>query len=117
MAILTALSLLSSDNLKVDTPPIPYLDKGVHFTFYAVAMFLGSLLMWEQLRSRLNIRKALGVMGVGLIIYGMIIEVIQGVSDTGRSAEMWDVVANILGIGFGAGLSTLLFRKVNAFNW
>jgi hypothetical protein len=47
----------------------------------------------------------------------MVIEVLQGMAAQGRSAEWWDIGANLLGVGFGTGLSLLLFRKVKAFNW
>ncbi|MDM9630430.1 VanZ family protein [Robiginitalea sp. M39] len=117
MIMLTVLCLLPSDNLSVKTPPIPYLDKWVHFTFYAVAMTLGALFMRERMQFRLRRGKALLFMGAGLIIYGMIIEVLQGISEQGRSAEWWDIGANILGIAFGAGLSLLLFRNVSVFYW
>lgn len=117
MAILTTLSLLPSEDLNLKTPPIPYLDKWVHFTFYFVAMTLGALFMRERLRHRLSSEMALVIIGAGLIFYGMIIEVLQSISDQGRSAEWWDIGANILGIAFGAGLSLLLFRKVSTFKW
>jgi lipopolysaccharide export LptBFGC system permease protein LptF len=117
MATLTTLSLLPSEDLNVKTPPIPHLDKWVHFAFYAVAMTLGALFMRERLRRKYTRGTALLVIGIALAIYGMIIEVLQGISDLDRSAEWWDIGANIVGIGFGAALSVLLFRKSGAFNW
>lgn len=117
MGTLTTLSLLPSDQLAVKTPPIPHLDKWVHFVFYTIAMTLGALFLRERIHPKKGVKKALATMAVVLIGYGMIIEVLQGISVQDRSAEWWDVGANILGIGFGAGLAMLLFRKVRAFNW
>jgi membrane associated rhomboid family serine protease len=117
MGVITTLSLLPSGSLKVDTPEIPHLDKWVHFLFYAIAMTLGVLFLKERLRLQTPVKRALPVMGISLVVYGMIIEVIQGSNALERSAEWWDVAANIAGIVCGAGLSLILLKKVRAFNW
>ncbi len=117
MGTLTILSLLPSDQLEVKTPPIPHLDKWAHFSFYTIAMTLGALFLRARCRQKKKMNFALPAMAVALVFYGMVIEVLQGISDTDRSAEWGDVWANILGIVFGAGISVLLFRKVRAFNW
>ncbi|MGB5190902.1 VanZ family protein [Robiginitalea sp.] len=117
MGTLTILSLLPSDQLEVKTPPIPHLDKWVHFVFYTIGMTLGALFLRARCHQKKKMNFALPAMAVALVSYGMVIEVLQGISDTDRSAEWGDVWANILGIVFGAGISLLLFRKVRAFNW
>ena len=117
MATLTALSLLPSDSMDIRVPPVPHLDKWAHFIFYAVAMTLGTLFLRERFRKGSRAGTALMTMGGALLVYGMVIEVLQSTGDGGRSAEWWDIGANILGIGCGAVLSLLLIRKVQAFNW
>ena len=117
MGALTTLSLLPSDQLDVKTPPIPHLDKWAHFVFYFIAMTLGALFLRERRGPKGRMGIALASMAIVLILYGMIIEVLQGISEQGRSAEWWDIGANILGIAFGAGLSLLLFRNVSVFYW
>ncbi len=117
MGTLTTLSLLPSDQLGVKTPPIPHLDKWAHFGFYTIAMTLGALFLRERQYPKGSMKSALTTMAVTLIIYGMIIEVLQGITALDRSAEWWDMGANMLGVGFGTGLSLLLFRRVKAFNW
>jgi len=117
MGTLTTLSLLPPDQLDVKTPPIPHLDKWVHFVFYTIAMSLGALFLRERQDTKKGMRNALAAMAVALILYGMVIEVLQGMTAQGRSAEWWDIGANLLGVGFGTGLSLFLFRKVKAFNW
>ena len=117
MGALTTLSLLPSDQLDVKTPPIPHLDKWAHFVFYFIAMTLGALFLRERRGPKGRMGIALASIAIVLILYGMIIEVLQGMTALDRSAEWWDIGANMLGVGFGTGLSLLLFRKVKAFNW
>ncbi len=117
MALITTLSLLPPDNLQVKPPPIPHIDKWVHFTFYAVGMTLGALFLRERLEYQLPKGTALFYMAAALALYGMIIEVLQYISASGRSAEWWDMGANILGIGFGVALSLVIFKKIRVFNW
>jgi VanZ family protein len=117
MGTLTTLSLLPSDQLDVKTPPIPHLDKWAHFAFYFIAMTLGALFLRERKVTKRRMGIALAAMVIVLVLYGMVIEVIQGMSALDRSAEWWDIGANLLGVGFGTGLALLLFRKVKAFNW
>lgn len=117
MGTLTTLSLLPSDQLDVKTPPIPLLDKWVHLAFYSIGMTLGALFLRESRYPKGGMRKALVIMALVLILYGMVIEVLQGMTNLDRSAEWWDIVANMLGVGFGTVLALFLFRKVKAFNW
>ena len=117
MGTLTTLSLLPSDQLDVKTPPIPHLDKWAHFAFYTIAMTLGALFLRERQYPKGGMRNALVGMAIVLTFYGMIIEVLQGMTTLDRSAEWWDIGANMLGVLCGTGLSLLLFRNVRAFNW
>lgn len=117
MGALTTLSLLPSDQLDVKTPPIPHLDKWAHFVFYFIAMTLGALFLRGRKGPKRRMGIALATMAIVLILYGMVIEVLQGMTALDRSAEWWDIGANMLGVGFGTGLSMFLFRKVKAFNW
>jgi VanZ family protein len=117
MATLTILNLLPPERMDIKTPPMPHLDKWVHFTFYAVGMTLGMLFLRGQFRKKASVRAALVSMAVALLVYGMVIEVIQATGGSDRSAEWGDVGANSLGILFGGWLSHRLFRTVSAFNW
>jgi len=88
-----------------------------HLGFYLIAMLLGSLFAWERFRNYRERRPSIVGVGVLLVIYGMIIEVLQGTGGNERSAEWGDLLANILGIGIGGWISLLVFRKVRALNW
>ena len=111
LVLLTVLSLMPADDLDLDGPDIPYLDKWAHFGFYGVAAVLGALYLWERKRPDPVPGKSLLFLGIALAVYGMIIEVLQGIGGQDRSAEWLDLGANILGIVSGAWISRLLLRK------
>jgi uncharacterized membrane protein len=111
ITLLTVLSLIPADNLDMDGPDIPFLDKWIHLGFYLIAMVLGVLFLWERFRPRAIKRSSFYWLGLGLAVYGMIIEVLQGIGGQQRSAELWDLAANIVGIGLGAFISLLILRK------
>ncbi len=48
-----------------------------------------------------------------LIIYGIVIEVLQGSTTTYRTPDVWDVLANTIGVILGSLLFMLLFKKFN----
>ncbi|QBA63309.1 VanZ family protein [Muriicola soli] len=105
---ITILSLVSfEDDTSLDLE-IPYLDKIVHFTFYFIAAVLG-IFFYRTLKQRTiaNFKKTLIFLG-GLIVYGIIIEVLQSTFTTYRSGEITDVLAN----SAGALLGTLLMRAI-----
>ena len=117
MALLTVLSLVSMKNMEIRGPEIPFADKVAHMGFYLVAMLLGSLFLWERFGGKREKKPALFRMGLFLLVYGMVIEVLQWLGGNDRSAEWGDLLANLLGIGFGGWISLLIFRKVTALNW
>jgi len=117
MALLTILSLVPADNLDMDGPDIPYLDKWAHLGFYLIAMVLGALFLMEQHRPGKVRKRPLMVLGILLVGYGMIIEFLQGISGQQRSAEWWDLAANIMGIILGGWVSLFILRRTGALNW
>ncbi len=117
LVLLTVLSLMPADDLDLDGPNIPYLDKWAHFGFYAIATVLGALFLWERKRPDEVRGTNLLLLGVLLAGYGMIIEVLQGIGGQDRSAELLDLGANILGIVSGGWFSRFVLRKAGALNW
>ncbi len=87
MVFITALSLMSfpDDN---SLYKIPYFDKVVHFFFYFTASVLGCLFGREQTSGKNSKLKVLLITVFGLIIYGILIEVIQSSFTTYRSGEL-----------------------------
>ena len=117
MAAISVLSLAPMDDIDLGGPEIPFMDKWVHMGFYLIAMVLGALFAWERFRHGIRKKTALLWMAAALVIYGMIIEVLQGSMGMDRSAEWGDLAANILGIGLGGWLAAVLFRKRESLNW
>lgn len=94
--LITVASLVSFNSVpKVN---IPGNDKVVHFLFYLVFVVLWSLAKWQ---SYFKIKYDLLIL-VLAIIYGIIIEVLQGVLTQTREADFYDALANSLGavVGF-----------------
>jgi len=117
MALLSLLSLMPMDDLDLGGPHIPYMDKWVHMGFYFVAMLLGSFFLWERFRQRFRKGPSMLWMGLALVVYGMIIELLQEGMGLDRSAEWTDLAANVVGICLGAWLVRVLTSKQESLNW
>jgi len=117
--VITMLSLFSFSQMDLDTGGlnIPYADKIVHFTFYLVFAFVGSLSLRERTSGSLGLRKTLIIGLIFAILYGMLIEVLQYTLTTDRMAEFADVLANTLGAFAGIGLIRWFFSKKNPLKW
>jgi VanZ family protein len=106
---LVAIMVLSLVSFEDDTAldlDVPNVDKVVHFTFYFVAGILGMLYLHSF---KINVTSNKGLLLkllLGLIGYGIIIEVLQECLTSYRGAELLDVMANTT----GAILGILLVR-------
>ena len=69
-------------------------DKIIHLLAYFV-LTCSWLLALQQL---LNNNKKLIFVGLGVIIYGIIIEALQGLLTTNRQADFIDILANSIGV-------------------
>ncbi|WP_297762608.1 VanZ family protein [uncultured Muriicola sp.] len=117
MVFITVMSLVSfEDNNSLDIN-IPYFDKLVHFTFYFIASMLGGLFGREISKGHIAKAKVLGISFVGLVLYGIIIEVIQSYMTTYRSGELMDVMANSTGTLLGTLLIMGVFSKRSGLKW
>lgn len=117
MTFITLLSLLTfpeDDGPKMD---IPNLDKAVHFTFYFVAALLGCMSVRERTSGRLTLKKALLIISISIILYGIIIEVLQSTYTTQRTGDFYDVVANSIGAFTGAYIIKRLFSGKRQLKW
>lgn len=68
--------------------------------FHCLSYTLLSFLWFNTLRYRFQIKKlsALLYAAVASIIFGIVIEVLQGTLTTSRAADVYDVLANTLGV-------------------
>lgn len=86
----------------VSTSSIPKLkfavsDKLIHAVSYFILMFLWSLFLVSQNKKR-NFKFLIAITAIFAFIYGIIIEVLQGTLVETRTADIFDVLANSLGI-------------------
>ncbi|PKQ44470.1 teicoplanin resistance protein VanZ [Confluentibacter flavum] len=84
-------------------------DKIFHSLSYAVLAFLWFYTFFFQFK--ISKTKAILFASVISIIFGIIIEVLQGVFTSTRQADVYDVLANSLGVLFAACL--LLLKNIN----
>ena len=98
--LITVASLVNFNN--VPKVAIPGNDKLVHFLFY-----LFFVVFWSfALHKNFYFKKYSFIIIVFAIVYGIIIEVLQGVLTSTRQADFYDVLANTAGAIVG---SVILF--------
>ncbi len=107
MVIITLFSLFSFPDDVTGGIDIAHMDKMVHFTFHCVLVVLGILAYKERKGQTFKIGWAITQFFVFSLVYGIIIEVLQYYMPFDRSAEFWDVLANLS----GALVGILLIKK------
>ena len=91
IALITTLSILPASDIP-DIVLFPYFDKLVHLCFYAGFSFL-LLWLWDQ---NPNKNKYFLILGI-VFGWGLLMEIIQGITHLGRSFDVLDMGANLLG--------------------
>lgn len=84
------------------------IDKIVHFTTHLV-LVLCWLLFYKAKAIKVKVSRVVLIVAF-CVLYGIIIELLQGVSTT-RSSELADVYANILGTALGTLVFLLVKRE------
>lgn len=85
-----------------DIPPIPYIDKLIH------AIMMGGLtgaLAFDykrQERRHMLTLKVMTVITAGVLLFGVVDEIVQGLLPIGRPSDPWDLVADWAGTLIGA---------------
>ena len=103
--VLAVLSLVSLGNIPDLAPS--FSDKVFHFCSYALLCFV----WYRALKNYSNSKKTTLLFWASIIaiVFGIIIEVLQGDITETRSADLKDVIANFLGIAFTVAM--LCFRN------
>jgi len=113
-AVLWALLILALCGIPRSAVPKTNLigvDKVVHFGLYAVFSLILMVGFLKQQQYRWLREKAL-YMAIGTgIVYGIIIELLQGTVFASRSAEPMDMVANAVGAVFGIVCFYFIYGK------
>ncbi len=113
----TFFSLYPFEGVQVSRFNIPHMDKLVHFTFYFVACGLGVLFLRERTAGSLPLRKALLIMTLATIGFGVLMEILQHVLTEERAADILDALANTVGSFCGAMALKLLFSTKRRLKW
>jgi VanZ family protein len=77
---------------------IPCFDKILHLVVYAILAFL---LMLESKFTKLELSKRVARIFVLSVLFGGIIEVLQNYVPTGRNTDIFDFLANFIGVIIG----------------
>lgn len=102
---ITILSLVSFDKNTIIT--VQNTDKIVHFTFY----FILTLLLFRCVKKTMKF-KYLIIISLS-IFYGIIIEVLQMSFTTTRKGDLYDVLANSIGVFCAAMLNKMLIESIS----
>jgi len=92
---------------KVTWHSIISIDKVVHFIFYAVLSFL---LLYGMRKNNASFNGTLWAFLLA-IIFGVLIELIQGNFITNRNFDYYDIIANIIGSSAGVILFKILKKQ------
>lgn len=117
MVFVTWSSLTSFSDNEIPLFEIPHFDKLVHFTFYFVAVLLGVMALREKNNSAINLKRALTIIVLSMILFGMLIEVVQYSFTLDRSGDKYDVLANSIGAIGGFLAIKLLFSSRLGLKW
>lgn len=110
LAILSTVTILVGSMVTVDLQPdleIKISDKFMHAIAY---FFLSSLWFLALLPQRGYTLKNVSLIALLVFFYGIIIEVLQGAFTHTREADLYDILANFVGVVI-AGVLTLVFIK------
>lgn len=90
-------SFFSFEEVDLNTPDIPHLDKVIHFVFYFGFAVLAGLACRERKIMAVNRRNDYLKIFLAALLFGTFIEVLQVTLTTWRSGDILDAVANSAG--------------------
>lgn len=108
MVFVTFSSLYSFEKDDLSSFNIPYADKLVHFIFYFVGFVLGFLYIRQLKEYQKKNPRKIKLLAFLLIIFGILIEVIQGTLTADRFGDVFDALANTVGVAIGF---LVIFRR------
>ncbi len=112
VAVITVLSLVSFNNLSTQVTGIPYADKLVHLTFYAVLTLLLFRVLNQNTQKKEK-NKNLWLSASLAFGYGIIIEVLQETITVFRTAEISDVLSNLCGVLLACVINKVFYIRPN----
>jgi VanZ family protein len=106
---ITIGSLVKSDVIAVEIVSIS--DKTIHFIAYFFLMLSWLYVFFKKKSFSKNVK----FIFIGCIVFGIIIEIIQGVTTTYRTLSFLDVAANTLGVLFASTVFHFFEKKIRLF--
>ena len=106
---ITIGSLVKSDVIAIEIVSIS--DKTIHFTAYFFLMLSWLYVFFKKKSFSKNVK----FIFIGCIVFGIIIEILQGVTTTYRTLSFLDVAANTLGVLFASTVFHFFEKKIRLF--
>ena len=106
---ITIGSLVKSDVIAVEIVSIS--DKTIHFIAYFFLMLSWLYVFFKKKSFSKNVKYIF----IGCIVFGIIIEILQGVTTTYRTLSFLDVAANTLGVLFASTVFHFFEKKIRLF--
>ena len=109
--LITYLSLATIDSSIGSTIKIPHKDKIVHFIFYFMFVFL-----WTNYFNSSPYKSKVGIVILLIaIVYGILMEIFQGLLTIDRSPDQYDVIANSSGAIVGWFVAKKYLQNKNQY--
>jgi VanZ family protein len=106
---ITIGSLVKSDVIAIEIVSIS--DKTIHFIAYFFLMLSWLYVFFKKMSFSKNVKYIF----IGCIVFGIIIEFLQGVTTTYRTLSFLDVAANTLGVLFASTVFHFFEKKIRLF--
>jgi len=106
---ITIGSLVKSDLIATEIVSIS--DKTIHFIAYFFLMLSWLYVFFKKKSFSKNVKYIF----IGCIVFGIIIEILQGVTTTYRTLSFLDVAANTLGVLFASTVFHFFEKKIRLF--
>lgn len=104
----TTLSLITISSENGKSIVFDFNDKYVHFAFYLVFVIVW---FWFLIKTKFA-KNAKNIALISAILYGIIMEICQGVFTTTRTPDVYDVVANTLGALTGITIINQVYKNI-----
>lgn len=104
----TTLSLVTISSENGKSIVFDFNDKYVHFAFYLVFVIVW---FWSLIKTKFA-KNAKNIALISAILYGIIMEICQGVFTTTRTPDVYDVVANTLGAFTGITIINQVYKNI-----
>ncbi len=107
-SFVTTLSLITISSENGKSIVFDFNDKYVHFAFYLVFVIVW---FWFLIKTKFA-KNAKNIALISAILYGIIMEICQGVFTTTRTPDVYDVVANTLGALSGITIINQVYKNI-----